>query len=239
MRFSKETRVAIKAVRVASKLIMTNFGKSKHFRKRNKTVVTKADIEAEKIITEILKKHFPSYAVAGEESGKESGTYTWFVDPIDGTENFARYIPLFSTSIALQKNKKTVLGVVYDPIHDELFVAEKGRGAYLNNKKIRVSTISEYAIISLTKKHALIKKKFFHSRFFGAAALTLASIAAGRIEGKIQYDMDMYSSLAGFLLVEEAGGKITDFKGKKLKIQKKMRYIASNKKMHSFLMRIA
>ncbi len=214
---------------------------------KKRDLVSKADLASEQIIKEILPKE---HNLLMEESGyvDNNSEYTWVVDPLDGTANFLRKIPFFSISIALVKKKEVIIGVVYNPVLKELYVAEKGAGATQNGEKITVSeakTISESLVVQSLDTDAEKREDNFHNiknilnvvqdiRILNACALSLAYIASGKIEATIISGANSWDIAAGTLLVEEAGGKITTFDNMPWNY-KIGRMIASNKLIHSEL----
>ncbi len=219
-------QTAIKAAREAGKLMINSFGKElkidSEIRYDTKLALDK---ECEKVIIDIIKSNFPEHSILAEESGqtKNKSDYTWIIDPLDGTANFAKGIPQFCTSIALVKGSEHILGVVFDPLKDELFHAEKGKGAYLNNKRIYTSNVKRledsFMICGFMKSEEAIKKGlgFFKDlvlkvkkvRIMGAAALDLCWVAAGRFELYFEYGIMSWDIAAGTVILQEAGGKIT------------------------------
>ncbi|OFV98224.1 MAG: inositol monophosphatase [Acidobacteria bacterium RIFCSPLOWO2_12_FULL_54_10] len=211
-------------------------------------LVTEADRASEKLIVDRLKTWFPDHAILAEESGSHRGNsaYRWYVDPLDGTTNFAHGFPVFAVSIALEKNGEIILGVVYDPTRDELFEAEKGGGARLNGKPLRVSNISrlEEALVATgfpsKKRHRNPNIHFYHQfnmrthgvRRPGAAAIDLSYVAAGRLDGFWELNLNPWDVAAGMLLIEEAGGKITDLPGDKYLLDASS-VVASNGLLHN------
>jgi myo-inositol-1(or 4)-monophosphatase len=190
-------------------------------------IVTDVDKKAEAMIIKDILAAFPGHSILSEESEPRSGLapYTWIIDPLDGTTNFAHAFPFFCVSIALEKSGRVVLGVVYDPIREELFFAEKGRGAYLNGKKIHVSKVKKLIDSFLATGFSYgIKRKDRNISYFrelltrtqairraGSAALDLCYVACGRFDGFWEMDLHPWDSAAGMLIVEEAGGKVTRF----------------------------
>lgn len=195
-------------------------------------LVTKADVETEKAIIKNIKESRPDDRILGEETtdGTSLGNErTWIIDPIDGTTNFAHGFPVFCVSIALYENKKPLAGVVYEVNSDELFYAEKGAGAYLNGKSIRVSDIKKeneallgtgfpYRDISLINDYLRLFKRFMEEthgvRRPGSASYDLACVSMGRIDGFYEYGLAPWDVAAGALLIMEAGGTVTDWHGK-------------------------
>lgn len=188
-------------------------------------LVTDADKAAEEYIVAQIKKHFPSHSIRAEEGSnvEESDEFIWFIDPIDGTTNFAHGFPYFATSLGLIKGNEAVLGVVYNPMTKEMFAAEKGRGAFLNDKRIKVShekklqrslLATGFAYDVATARRDNLKeyeetvKTTQGVRVLGAAALDLCQVAAGRIEAFWELDLQPWDIAAGSVIVTEAGGKV-------------------------------
>ena len=195
-------------------------------------LVTEADHASEKAILDVIKKEFPDHYILSEEAGEiiQDSNYKWIIDPIDGTVNFAHSIPLCCVSIALEYNGEIVLGSVYNPLMNELFFAEKGKGATLNDKQIRVSkkqnvlnaclvTGFPYTYLDVPNGPLQIFEKLIRKgipvRRLGSAATDLCWVAAGRFDGFYEHKLQAWDSAGGYLIVEEAGGKVTDFKGDK------------------------
>ena len=212
---SANLNIMIKASEKASKILIRDFGELENLqvsKKGPQDFVTNADIKAEKIIIEELKKARPNYSVISEENGVEKNkdeTNFWIIDPIDGTTNFLHGVPHFAISIALQSNNEIVCGLIYDPIKDELFYAEKNHGAYFNNQRIRVSkkrNIDEclFAVGKGEYNPDLIYRRS------GSAALDLAYVASGRFDGYFQNNLNLWDIAAGIIIVKEAGGIINE-----------------------------
>ena len=219
-------------------------------------LVTEADRASEKLIVERLRTIFPSHDIVGEEGTRTTsgaGEYRWYVDPLDGTTNFAHGFPVFCVSLGLErapsdedKQGQLIAGVIYDPTRDELFTAERGRGAKLNGAPIRVSrtkTLGESLIATgfpSKKRHENPNIHFYqeitlHShgvRRAGAAALDLAYTACGRFDGYWEFNLNPWDTSAGILLVEEAGGKVTQFNGAPFEIRTPREIMASNGLIH-------
>jgi myo-inositol-1(or 4)-monophosphatase len=223
-------------------------------------VVTVADRAVEKLIRTRLGEVFPDHGIYGEEGTREGldREFRWYVDPLDGTTNFAHGFPQFCVSMGLEQRPAgigpdqdgtLVAGVIYDPLRDELFVAEKGKGAYLNGKPMHSSAIGRLAEALLAtgfpsrKRHASPNIHFYQEftlrshgvRRAGSAALDLAYVAAGRMEGFWEFNLNPWDTAAGILLVEEAGGQVTDFSGKPYRIDSR-EILASNSKIHPELL---
>ncbi len=192
-------------------------------------LVTAADRASEKLIVERLRSRFPAHSIIAEEGGGvEAGSeYVWYVDPVDGTTNFAHGFPAFCVSIGLTFRNEMVAGVVYDPLREELFSAERGSGAYLNSRRIQVSkceSLKESLIgtgFASRNRHADINVYFFHQvsmlthgvRRAGSAALDLCSVASGRLEGFWEFGLNAWDVAAGLLMIQEAGGTYQDMNG--------------------------
>jgi myo-inositol-1(or 4)-monophosphatase len=214
--------------REAGALLMSHYGKIGFELKGDFDLVTAADRASEQLIINRLRSHFPTHAILGEENGVQEGRseYQWYVDPLDGTTNFAHSYPVFNVSMGLTKAGELIAGVVYDPTRPEMFSAEKGGGAYLNNRKIRVSkaAVLEDSLCSTgfpsRKRHQNINIHFYHQlamithgvRRGGAAAIDLAYVACGRLELFWEFGLNPWDVAAGLLLVSEAGGRTTDMK---------------------------
>jgi len=194
--------------------------------------VTRIDRESEQVIIKTIKCEFPQHRFLAEESPKEmqSGEYLWIIDPLDGTTNFIHSFPFFSVSIALQHKGDIILGVVFDPVRNELFTAEKDKGCFLNGKPVQVSVARDMAnsLVStgfpfrkreLIDAYLLLFKNIFSRvsdiRRAGSAALDLAYVACGRSEGFFEIGLSPWDIAAGSLLIQEAGGIISDFNGGK------------------------
>ncbi len=195
-------------------------------------LVTEADHASEKAILDVIKKEFPDHYILSEEVGEiiQDSSYKWIIDPIDGTVNFAHSIPLCCVSIAVEYNGEIVLASVYNPIMNELFFAEKGKGSTLNDKQIHVSkkqnvanaclvTGFPYTYLDVPNGPLQIFEKLIRKgipvRRLGSAATDLCWVAAGRFDGFYEHKLQAWDSAGGYLIVEEAGGKVTDFKGNK------------------------
>src|SRR5258705_914070 len=195
-------------------------------------LVTEADHASEKAIIEVIKKNFPDHYILSEEVGAivQDSNYKWIIDPIDGTVNFAHGIPLCCVSIAIEHNGEIILGSVYNPNMNEFYFAEKGRGATLNETPITVSSKNKvinaclltgfpYTYLDAPNGPLQIFERLIRKgipvRRLGSAAIDLCWVAAGRFDGFYEHKLEAWDSAAGYLIVEEAGGKVTDFKGEK------------------------
>jgi len=218
-------------------------------------LVTAADRASEALIRERIKQRFPSHDVLGEEQGLTDlgGDYRWYVDPLDGTTNFAHGYPVFGVSMALERrlngDGKRIAGVVYDPTRDELFTAELGKGAQLNGKPIHVSKAAQLKECLVAtgfpshKRHKNPNIHFYHQitlrthgvRRAGSAALDLCNVACGRFDGFWEFNLNPWDTAAGVLIVEEAGGKASRFDGSPFLLDSK-ETLASNGLVHSALL---
>jgi myo-inositol-1(or 4)-monophosphatase len=220
-------------------------------------LVTEADRSSEALIIRRVREQFPTHAVLGEESGSvaarsaSSAGYRWFVDPLDGTTNFAHGFPVFCVSLGIERRNaqgkaERVAGVVYDPTRDELFSAELGRGAFLNGVKVNVSATANLkdSLVATgfpsQKRHKSPNIYFYHQltlkthgvRRAGSAALDLCCVACGRYEGFWEFNLNPWDTAAGVLIVQEAGGTVTDFAGGEFDISSRQ-VLATNGLIHS------
>jgi len=232
---SANLNIMIKASEKASKVLIRDFGEVEKLQVSKKgptDFVSNADLKAEKIIIEELKKAKPNYSIISEENGIENNkdkNNTWIIDPIDGTINYLHGIPHFAISIALKTKDEIVSGCIFDPIKDEIFYAEKSIGAFFNNRRIRVSKknkINECLFVTGGK----IKKKLdIQYRKSGSAALDMAYVAAGRYDGYFQNELNLWDIAAGIILIKEAGGLINEID---LSQSKKLNVITSTPDIH-------
>jgi myo-inositol-1(or 4)-monophosphatase len=213
-------------------------------------LVTEADRSSEKLILQRVRAYWPDHEVIGEEGARiETGSdYRWYVDPLDGTTNFAHGFPVFCVSLGLTFRGKRNAAVLYDPTRDELFAAELGKGAYLNGQKIEVSKTTKLAQSLVAtgfpshKRHKSPNIYFYHQltlrthgvRRAGSAALDLACVACGRFDGFWEFNLNAWDTTAGILIVEEAGGKVTGFQGQPLEVTDRD-VMASNGLIHADL----
>ncbi|MBI4398117.1 MAG: inositol monophosphatase [Candidatus Omnitrophica bacterium] len=243
-----------KALQAAGALLRKNISAPKFIRPKGAVdIVTRVDHACEKLIIALIQKNFPKHAILAEESGaREGAEYTWVIDPLDGTINFAHSLPMSTVSIAVEQEGKIILGGVFDPFREELFFARKGRGAALNGKKIRVSQIRDLDKALLCtgfpydqRQHAddylaLFKNFLIRSqavRRCGSAAMDLCNLACGRFDGFWELKLHPWDTAAAFLIVEEAGGTVTDFSGAPYSIYKK-EILASNSRLHPEMLAI-
>ncbi|HYE56352.1 MAG TPA: inositol monophosphatase family protein [Chitinophagaceae bacterium] len=211
-------------------------------------LVTEADHASEKAIIEVIREQFPDHYIISEEVGelKMDSDYRWIIDPIDGTVNFANGIPICCVSIAVEHQGEIVMGAVYNPFINEFFFAEKGQGAWLNDRQIHVSNKTEvlrsclvtgfpYTYLDMPNGPLQIFERFIRKgipvRRLGSAAIDLCWVAAGRFDGFYEMNLQAWDSAAGFIIVEEAGGKVTDFKGNKFSPYQTY-VLATNGKIH-------
>jgi len=227
---SANLNIMIKASEKASKVLIRDFGEIEKLqvsKKGPKDFVTNADLKAEKIIIEELKKARPNYSIISEENGIENNkdkNNTWIIDPIDGTINYLHGIPHFAISIGLKTKNEIVSGLIFDPIKDEMFFAEKNKGAFFNNRRIRVSNKKEIEDCLFATGKNFIEPNF-PNRKSGCAALDMAYVASGRFDGYFQENLNLWDIAAGIILISEAGGSINNIN---LDIIKKIKVIASN-----------
>ena len=228
---SSNLNIMIKACEKASKILIRDFGELEKLQVSKKSpsdFVTNSDLKVEKIIIEELEKGRPNFSFISEENGikkNKDNNNTWIIDPIDGTINFLHGIPHFAISIALKSNNEIVSGLIFDPIKDEMFYAEKNNGAFLNNQRIRVSNKNKFDNCLFAVGGKIANEPNFTNRRSGSAALDLAYVAAGRFDGYFQKDLNLWDIAAGIILVQEAGGIIKDFN---LEVIKNVNVIASN-----------
>ena len=248
----------VKACRKASKTLIRDFGEVENLQVSLKgpgDFVTNCDKKVEKILIDELLKARPSYSILSEEIGEinNDDSFKWIIDPIDGTSNFLHGVPHFAISVGLEHNKEIICGIIYDPIKDEMFTAEKGNGSYLNNQRMRVSSRSklEDCMIftggprrdSKDRDLALIEYNKFSlkvlvpMRKLGSAALDMAYVAAGRCDGLWQRNLNYWDIAAGIILVKEAGGFVTDFNGENEYIQNKT-ILATNAKINKEMIEV-
>ncbi|MCE9788669.1 inositol-1-monophosphatase [Shewanella chilikensis] len=226
--------IAVRAARAAGQTIMRAYTELDRIEVDAKGVndfVTSVDKEAEAAIIYQIRKSYPDHSIVGEENGENRGTnqdYLWIVDPLDGTNNFVNGVPHFAVSIAMQYKGKTEVAVVYDPVRDELFSAVRGKGAKLNDFRLRVNNVNDLggSLVATgfpfkARQHTETYMKLFGEAFSqcadlrraGSAALDLAYVAAGRVDAFFELGLKPWDIAAGDLIVREAGGTVTDFSG--------------------------
>lgn len=249
--------VAKEAALEAGKFLKYNLGKVKHIERKQgqeTNLVTEIDKQAEAIIIKKIKQHYPSHDILAEESGghEARSEYKWVIDPLDGTTNFTHGLPVFCVSIGVELNGTIVAGAIYDPSSDEMFTAEKGSGAFLNGKRIHVSSCDSLITSLLVTGFPYNVKENPHHviehfvnfvmegqgvRRLGSAALDLAYIAAGRLDGYWEVFLNPWDKAAGMLLVQEAGGVVTDFKNNPASIYEP-NTLATNGKIHQQMLAV-
>ena len=235
---SANLNIMIKAAEKASRALIRDFGEIEKLQvsiKGPSDFVSNADLKAEKIIIEELKKARPYYSIISEEDGSESNkdkNNIWIIDPIDGTTNFLHGIPHFAISIALKSANEIISGLIYDPIKDEMFYAEKDNGAFFNNQRIRVSKKREVSSCLFATGGNYKNEIDLPVRKSGSAALDMAYVAAGRYDGYFQNDLNLWDIAAGIILLKEAGGTINEINLSQNKdIQIRASSMAINEKM--------
>ena len=213
---SSNLNIMIKAAERASKSIIRDFGEVEKLqvsKKGPRDFVTKTDKNVEKILIEELSKTKKNYSFLSEEVGKienKDADNIWVIDPIDGTTNFLHGIPHFAICIALKTKGEIVTGLIFDPIKDEMFYAEKNKGAYLNNQRLRVSSKNILDECLFSSNHEGVKFSSLNMRYSGCAALDLAYVASGRLDGFFHNKINIWDIASGVLLVEEAGGIVNN-----------------------------
>jgi myo-inositol-1(or 4)-monophosphatase len=236
---SANLNIMIKASEKASKILIRDFGEIEKLQVSKKgplDFVTNSDLKAEKIIIEELKKARPYYSIISEENGIEINkdkNNTWIIDPIDGTINFLHGIPHFGISIALKSNDEIVTGLIFDPIKNEIFFAEKNNGAFFNNHRIRVSKKNKLNDCLFVTGGKIKKDPGLSYRKSGCASLDMAYVAAGRYDGYFQNNLNIWDIAAGIILVKEAGGIINEIN---LTSNNNIKIIASSANINSKLL---
>ena len=224
--------IAVSAARAAGQVILRNMNRLPDIKIQSKgsnDFVSEVDLQAEQSIISTIQKAYPSHAILAEETGEQSGDeHQWIIDPLDGTTNYLRGVPQFSVSIAMRQNDKLQLGVIYDPLKEELFCATRGEGATLNNRRIRVSKQRDLSgsllgtglpyradqeLDTYLATLRAILEKTSGVRRAGSAALDLAYVAAGRFDGFWEFGLNKWDIAAGVLIIQEAGGLVSDLRG--------------------------
>jgi myo-inositol-1(or 4)-monophosphatase len=250
--------VMVGAARKAGRALKRDFGEVEKLQvslKGPANFVSAADKRAEEILYQELTRARPGYGFLGEEGGRREGadkTHTWIVDPLDGTSNFLHGIPQFAVSIGLERESTIVAGVIYNPANDELYTAERGKGAFLNDQRLRVAGRQRLvdAVVACALPHhgrgdlalfrqefAAVQDKVAGLRRFGAAALDLAWVAAGRLDAYWERNISPWDMAAGLLMVREAGGFVSDIDGGDTMLDKG-HIVAGNETMHRELLRL-
>jgi len=249
----EELEVAIEVVKKAGAVIKKYYGKVATSPKSDGSLTTNADVESENLIRNLLQKRFPDYPILGEETGRtgKESDYLWIVDPLDGTTNYTIQNPFFDVSLGLVHKDKLVIGVVFYPTQNELFYAEKDKGAYLNDARIMVSDRRNFedsiigfchgrdpqSVKRMVNAFSRIKPLNNKIRQLGAAALELCYVACGRIDAFFMVGLNPWDVIAGATILKEAGGKVSDFKGKDFDLASRD-ILGSNVKVHQKLLDI-
>jgi myo-inositol-1(or 4)-monophosphatase len=252
---SDELRAAVEVARRAGDLLRAELRSPRRiaFKGAPTNLVTEMDARAEALIVDALRASFPDDAILAEERGSEPGRSgrRWIIDPLDGTTNYAHGVPIFAVSIALETKGRVAVGVVFDPNQDELFTAERGRGAYVNGRRLAVSSASTLDESLLAtgfpynvretadnnfRQYTTFSLRTQGVRRMGSAVLYLAYVAAGRLDGYWELRLGAWDAAAGSLMVEEAGGRVTDLVGGPLDLDAPS-LVASNGKIHDDILR--
>jgi len=240
--------VAIDAAKEAGDFLLENFGKITQIEKKgDRNFATNLDKEAEVMILDKIRSRFPKHRIIAEESGSSNtdSEYLWIIDPLDGTHNFMRNIDIFGVSIGILKREEFVGGVIYMPKEDELYVGEKGAGAYKNDKKIKVSSYDNLEDCSIAFDSSIryspkvmlkvlgdLADKVFNVRMLGSSVRQLSYLAEGTLDFVVEFHDRPWDFAGGVCIVEEAGGKLTNLKGGRL-TYKSIGYIGSNSLIHA------
>ena len=240
---------AVEIAREAGALLAHYFERRVPFELKGEfDLVTEADRASERLVVERLRSHFPSHTIVAEEGGghESASDYRWYVDPLDGTTNFAHGFPMFNVTMGLARAGEVIAGVIYDPVRQEMFTAERGGGAYLNNRRIHVSAAKQLSdSLASTgfpsrKRHHNVNIHFYYQlamashgvRRTGSAAIDLAYVAAGRLDFFWEFGLKPWDMAAGTLLVEEAGGRRSDMKGAHHTVAGSEHLLADNGALH-------
>jgi len=256
MNYSKEKNFAIKIIETAGHSLLKFFNSAERltFTKKSKhEIVTPADMAANKIILSALKKNFPKHGILSEETGEyqPDSDYLWTVDPVDGTTNFAMSSPLWGICLGLFHHQNLVLGMINLPYLKELYWAVEGKGAYLNNKKIKVASMKKLSNSLVTycygysdksikfghKISLILREKAIDARQLGSAAIETAWLAKGKTQGFMVEHANLWDVAPGALIIREAGGKVTDFNGQEWNFNSK-NFVASNGLIHKELLKV-
>jgi myo-inositol-1(or 4)-monophosphatase len=240
----------------AGSIIKEGFGTTFkiEYKTNESNLVTEIDKASEELIINFIKKKYPSHSILAEEGGdlRKNSEYLWVVDPLDGTTNFAHGLPIFSVSIGVQKNGETIAGVVYDVMRDLVFSAEKGSGAFTNSEQIEVSIVNklEHSLLvtgfpydiaenpeGAFERFTILTKKSRGMRRLGSAAIDFCYLASGVFDGFWEVHLHPWDICAGKLIAEEAGGMVTDFKGKSIDIFSK-KILSTNNKIHEQMIEV-
>jgi len=247
---------AIQTARDAGHLLVQRLGAARVSNKGDIDLVTEADIAAEELIIDRIRSYYPNHSILAEESGEsvivgQPGQWKWIVDPLDGTTNYAHGYPCFCVSIAAEFQGVLQIGVVYDPMRDEMFAAERGQGATMNGRTIRVSDVHELSRAMLctgfpynvrerpdfAREFAMFTMEAQAVRRDGSAAIDLAYVACGRFDGFWEDGLNPWDMAAGVLLIEEAGGRVSNYQNEPLSIYSKQ-VLTTNGLVHEAMMRV-
>ena len=251
---SSYLETSVEIAREAGALLMQFYERKIGFElKGDYDLVTEADRSSERLVIERLRAHFPTHSIVGEEGGGHQGASDscWYVDPLDGTTNFAHGFPMFNVTMGLEQAGELVAGVIFDPLRNELFTTERGGGAFLNGERIRVSKAErlEDSLVATgfpsRKRHQNINIHFYYQlamithgvRRAGSAALDLAYVACGRLDGFWEFGLNPWDMAAGVLLVREAGGTCSDMKGGPV-VMRGPHLLADNGRIHAAMLEI-
>ena len=247
----------IQTAQDAGQVILDYFGRAREVKTKADSgdVVTQADLDSDRLIISRIREAFPEDGILTEESGALSlaeGSSVWIVDPLDGTRNFSRGVPIFCVSIGVIRDGRPVAGVIHDPVHGETYHAVEGQGAFLNGQRLRVSDEDDLELVmvnmawtmrtsdgqSFMPMAAKLVERTNYTRRYGSAALALAYTAAGRLHATVLVDLKSWDVAAGMLIVSEAGGRITGFHGEEIVLPKpSVDLIAANPSLHGLLIR--
>ena len=250
--------LAIKAAKEAGKIHKKYFQGAYKIKTKSSSfdLLTIADTQAEKTIVTLIEKHFPGHNFLAEEYRYKPrvSEYTWVIDPLDGTNNFVSGMPIFCASVGLIHRNEVIVGAIYDAMRDEIFYAQKNKGAYLNGRHIYVNSVRSFRqallitgfyydrgkemVRTLETMKRFLFKRIVGIRRLGAAALDLCYVACGRAAGFWEFELSPWDFCAGKLIIEEAGGKVTGKRGEPLVLKRKNFVVASNGKMHSQMLKI-
>jgi myo-inositol-1(or 4)-monophosphatase len=247
--------IAVEIAREAGALLANYFERRVAFElKGDFDLVTEADRASEKLVVERLRSHCPQHSIVAEEGGGHEGPseYRWYVDPLDGTTNFAHSFPMFNVTMGLERAGELLAGVIYDPIRQEMFSAERGAGAYLNNRRIHVSNAKrlEDSLVCTgfpsRKRHLNVNIHFYHQmamathgvRRTGSAALDLAYVSCGRLDGFWEFGLNAWDMAGGALIVQEAGGRVSDMKGDSHNVTASPHLLADNGHLHGQILEL-
>lgn len=249
-------RTMLQAARGAGRVLKRYFGRPMKIAMKGPVdPVTEADKASERYIVRLLRRRFPDHSIVTEESPPRDGAspYRWVIDPLDGTINFSHGLPHACVSIALVKDGRPVMGAVMDPFRNELFWAARGRGAWLNGRRIRVTRERRMmkSLLVTGFPYDRYKRWRYYMRFYGevlrrcqglrrmgAAALDMAYVACGRFGAYWEFNLKPWDSAAGWVLVEEAGGRVSDFRGRRYRLDDTRQTLCSNGRLHQALVGI-